>query len=115
MAGKLAMICVVITAAACTTVTRSETFIPVQLVDGEQVKIWGVEARREDQSVKLTGQVTRGALPRGPLRQHVHVEILNPTGIVLASQDAAMYPFIALRETSQVNCKAGTISTYRKE
>jgi hypothetical protein len=70
----------------------------VQLVHGEQIKIRGLAARRADQGVKLTGQVDRTALPRGPLRQHVHVEILNLAGAVLATEDAGFYPFIALRE-----------------
>lgn len=109
MVSKPAVLCAVIALGACATVTSSETLSPVQLVHGEQLKIWGVEARREEQSVKLTGQVDRSALPRGPLRQHVHVEILDSAGAVVATQDAALYPFIALREMGTARLSA-TIS-----
>lgn len=106
MIGKPAMLCTVLAVAACTTVTSSESRIPVQLVHGEQIKLWGVEARREEEGVTLTGQVTRGALPRGPLRQHVHVEILNPAGAMLVTQDAALYPFTALRKKGTARLSA---------
>ena len=106
MIGKPSILCTMLAVAACTTVTSSESRIPVQLVHGEQIKLWGVEARRADQTVKLTGQVDRTALPRGPLRQHVHVEILNPAGTVLATQDAALYPFTALREKGTARLSA---------
>lgn len=109
MVSKPVLLCGVIALAACTTVTSSETLSPVQLVHGEQLQIWGVEARRDEQSVKLTGQVDRSALPRGPLRQHVHVEILDSAGVVVATQDAALYPFTALREMGTARLSA-TIS-----
>lgn len=106
MIGKAAMLCAVLAVAACASVRRSEMLVPVQLLHGEQIKILDVEARRADQTVKLTGQVDRTALPRGPLRQHVHVEILNPAGTVLATQDAALYPFIAMREKGTARLSA---------
>lgn len=109
MIGKAAMLCTVITVAACTTLTQSETHLPVQLVQGEQLKIWGVEARREEQSVKLSGQVDRSALPRGLLREHVHVEVLDNAGVVVATQDAALYPLTALRSMGTARLSA-TIS-----
>ena len=98
MFSKPALLCAAIALGACTTVTSSEMLGPVQLVHGEQLKIWGVEARRDERNVKLTGQVDRSALPRGLLRHHVHLEILDTTGAVIATQDAALYPFTALRE-----------------
>lgn len=106
MLSRSAMLCGGFAVVACATVTGSESIVPVQLVHGEQIKIWGVEARRDEQSVTLTGQVDRTALPRGPLRQHVHVEILNEAGAVLATEDAAMYPFIALREKGTARLSA---------
>ncbi len=109
MIGKAAMLCAVITVTACTTMTPSEAHVPVQLVHGEQLKIWSVEGRRDEQNVKLTGQVSRSALPRGLLRQHVHLEILDTAGAVIATQDAALYPFTALREMGTARLSA-TIS-----
>ncbi len=106
MIRKAVILCAVIAVAACTTVTRSETHVHVKLVHGEQLKIWGVEARHEEQSVELTGQVDRTALPRGPLRQHVHLEILDGAGAVVATQDAALYPFTALREIGTAHLSA---------
>ena len=109
MVSKPALLCAVIALAGCTSVTSSEMSGAVQLVHGEQLKIWGVEARRDEQNVKLAGQVDRSALPRGPLREHVHVEVLNGAGVVVATQDAALYPFTALREMGTARLSA-TIS-----
>lgn len=106
MVSKPAILSALLAAAACTTVTSSESLVPVKLVHGEQIKIWGVEARRDEQKVKLTGQVDRSALPRGPLREHVHVEVLNGAGVVIATQDAAIYPFTALREMGTARLSA---------
>ena len=97
MVSKPAILSALLAAAACTTVTSSESLVPVKLVHGEQIKIWGVEARHDGQTIKLAGQVDRSALPRGPLREHVHVEVLNDVGVVVATQDAALYPLTALR------------------
>lgn len=106
MVSKPALLCAVIALSACTSVTSSEMPSAVQLVHGEQLKIWGVEARRDEQNVKLAGQVNRSALPRGPLREHVHVEVLNAAGVVVATQDAALYPFTALREMGTARLSA---------
>ena len=97
MVSKPAILSALLAAAACTTVTSSESLVPVKLVHGEQIKIWGVEARHDGETIKLAGQVDRGALPRGPLREHVHVEVLNDVGVIVATQDAALHPFTALR------------------
>lgn len=60
--------------AACMTVTRSQAHGSVKPVHGEQLRIRGVETQRDEQSVRLAGQVNRSARPRRPLREHVHVE-----------------------------------------
>lgn len=109
MVSKPALLCAVIALAGCTSATSSEMSGAVQLVHGEQLKIWGVEARRDEQKAKLAGQVDRSALPRGPLREHVHVEVLNGAGVVVATQDPALYPFTALREMGTARLSA-TIS-----
>ena len=106
MVSKPAILSALLAAAACTTVTSSESLVPVKLVHGEQIKIWGVEARHDGQTIKLAGQVDRSALPRGPLREHVHVEVLNDVGVVVATQDAALYPFTSLREMGTARVSA---------
>ena len=106
MVSKPALLFAVIALAGCTSVTNSEKPGAVQLVHGEQLKIWGVEAQRDEQNVRLTGQVDRSALPRGPLREHVHVEVLNDAGVVVLTQDAALYPFTALREMGTARLSA---------
>jgi hypothetical protein len=95
---RSAVLCAGPSLIARTTVTRSDAPGPEQLVHGGQLRIWGVEARRDEHSVRLAGQVNGSALPRGPLREHVHVEVLNDAGVVVATQNAALYPFTALRK-----------------
>lgn len=109
MVSKPALLCAVIALAGCASVTSPQMPGAVQLVHGEQLKIWGVEARRDEENVKVAGQVDRSALPRGPLREHVHVEVLNDAGVVVATQDAALYPFTALRKMGTARSSA-TIS-----
>jgi hypothetical protein len=104
--SRSAVLCAGLALAACTTVTRSEAPGSVQLVHGEQLRIWGVEAQRDEQSVRLAGQVNRSALPRGPLREHVHVEVLNSAGVVVVTQDAALYPLTALRKMGTARLSA---------
>ena len=106
MVSKPALLFAVIALAGCTSVTSSEMPGAVQLVHGEQLKIWGVEVQRDEQKLNLTGQVDRSALPRGPLREHVHVEVLNDAGVVVLTQDAAHYPFTALREMGTARLSA---------
>ena len=106
MVRKPAILSALLAAAACTTLTSSESLVSVKLVHGEQLKIWGVEARHDGQTVKLAGQVDRSALPRGPLREHVHVEVLNDVGVVVATRDAALYPFTSLREMGTARVSA---------
>ena len=108
MVSRSAVLCAGLALAACTTVTRSEAPGSVKLVHGEQLRIWGVEAQRDERSVRLAGQVNRSALPRGPLREHLHVEVLNNAGAVVVTQDAALYPFTALRKMGTARLSAST-------
>lgn len=82
---------------SCATGAPPSTGLPVTLVQGDQLKLWGAEANRIADGVSVTAQVDRTALPRGPLREHVHVEALDASGQVLTVQDAAIYPLVALR------------------
>jgi hypothetical protein len=71
--------------------------LPVEVLRGEQLRPWGVEAGVAGDTIKLKGQVDRTSLPTGPLREHVHVEVRNAAGEVLSVHDADIYPFTALR------------------
>lgn len=98
MVRQYALLIAVIGMAACQTAPDMASQLPVRLVHGEQLKIWGVDAREEGGDIDVSGQVQRTALPRGPLREHVHLEVLDSAGAVIATEDAALYPFVALRE-----------------
>lgn len=82
---------------ACALAAPLSSGLPVKLVQGDQLKLWGVEANHSADGITISGQVDRTALPRGPLREHVHVETLDATGQVLSVQDAGIYPVTALR------------------
>lgn len=82
---------------SCATGAPGSSGLPVTLVQGDQLKLWGAEASRIPDGVSVTAQVDRTALPRGPLREHVHAEALDASGQVLTVQDAAIYPLVALR------------------
>jgi len=82
---------------ACAIAAPLSSGLPVKLVQGDQLKLWGVEANHTADGITISGQVDRTALPRGPLREHVHVETLDATGQVLSVYDARIYPVTALR------------------
>lgn len=88
------------------TVTRSQAHGSVKPVHGEQLRFRGVETQRDEQSVSLAGQVNRSARPRRPLREHVHVEVLNNAGVVVIMQDAALDPFTASRKMGTARLSA---------
>jgi hypothetical protein len=81
---------------ACAT-SGSSTGPRVSLEQGEQLRLWGVEAQIEADALAIEGQVSRTALPRGSLVEHVYVEVRNEAGAIIAFDDASIYPVTALR------------------
>ena len=71
--------------------------MPVEVLRGDQLTPWGVQVSVSGDTIKLKGQVDRTALPTGPLREHVHVEVRNAESKVLSFHDADIYPLTALR------------------
>jgi hypothetical protein len=93
---RLAAILLVVTISGCVSVGEPSA-LQVNVKGGEQLKPWGVEAGRGATGISLRGQVNRTALPRGPLREHVHVEILDASGQLVSVHEALIYPVTALR------------------
>jgi hypothetical protein len=92
----LAAILLAVTISGCVSVGESSA-LQVNVQGGDQLKPWGVEAGRGATGISLRGQVNRTALPRGPLREHVHVEILDASGQLVSVHEALIYPVTALR------------------
>lgn len=93
---KLAAILLAAAAGGCVSVGAS-TPLQIDVRGGDQLKPWGVEAGRGANGISLRGQVNRTALPRGPLREHVHVEVLDASGQIVSVHEALIYPITALR------------------
>jgi len=93
---RLAAILLAVTISGCASVGASST-LQVNVQVGDQLKPWGIEAGRGASDISLRGQVNRTALPRGPLREHVHVEILDASGQRVSVREAHIYPVTALR------------------
>ena len=93
---KLAAILLAAAAGGCVSVGAS-TPLQIDVRGGDQLKPWGVEAGRGATGISLRGQVNRTALPRGPLREHVHVELLDASGQRVSVHEAHIYPVTALR------------------
>jgi hypothetical protein len=84
-------------AASCATPSSSEGTVPVEIVQGELVKLWGVSSQRTDGGVEVTGSVTRQRGPNGPFNEHLHAEAINPSGDILSAQDVPWNSIASLR------------------
>jgi hypothetical protein len=93
---RLAAILLAVAISGCVSVGGSST-LQINVHGGDQLTPWGVDAGHGSTGISLTGQVNRTALPRGPLREHVHVEILDASGQRVSVHDAHIYPVTALR------------------
>jgi hypothetical protein len=93
---RLSTILLAVTISGCVSVGGSSA-LQINVHAGDQLTPWGVQAGLVTTGITLTGQVNRTALPRGPLREHVHVEILDASGQRVSVHDAHIYPVTALR------------------
>lgn len=98
--GKFAVVPLLAVIGGCVSVGISSA-LPVEVRHGDQLKPWGVQADVGRDATSLSGQVTRTFLPKGPLREHVHVELLDAGGRVLSLHDAKIYPVTALRSQGE--------------
>jgi hypothetical protein len=86
---------------SCASAPLGQNSLPVEVVQGDQLKLWGVEANLGSDTLDIDAQVNRMALPVGQLREHVHVEILDASGQIISEHDAHLYPVVALRSRGQ--------------
>ena len=93
---RLAAILLAVTISGCVSVSESSA-LQVNVQGGDQLKPWGVEAGRGATGISLRGHVNRTALPRGPLREHVHIELRDASGQRVSVHEALIYPVTAVR------------------
>lgn len=84
-------------AASCATPSPSEGTVPVEIVQGQLVKLWGVSSQRTDSGVEVSGSVTRPRGPNRPFNEHLHAEAINPSGDILEAQDVPWNSIASLR------------------
>jgi hypothetical protein len=88
---------VLLLGAACATPSPSIGSVPVDIVQGELVELWGVSSTRTDRGVEVSGSVTRPAGPNRPFNEHLHAETINLSGTVLEARAVPWNSIASLR------------------
>ena len=84
-------------AASCASTPPIQGSIPVELVQGEMVELWGVSARQTTDGVAVSGNAQRRLTPNRPLNEHLHAEALGAGGQLLETRDVAWNSIVSLR------------------
>lgn len=88
---------VLLLATACATSSPSMQSVPVDIVQGELVELWGVSSTRTEAGVEVSGAVTRPRGPNRPFNEHLHAEAINTSGAILEAQDVPWNSIASLR------------------
>jgi hypothetical protein len=88
---------VLLLGAACATPSPSIGSVPVDIVQGELVELWGVSSTRTDTGVDVSGSVTRPRGPNKPFNEHLHAETISQSGAVLEARDVPWNSIASLR------------------
>jgi len=83
--------------AGCATAPVSIAPVPVDIVQGKLVELWGVSSTRTDTGVDVSGSVTRPAGPNRPFNEHLHAETISQSGAVLEARDVPWNSIASLR------------------
>lgn len=78
---------VAILSAACTSAPDPYTSVPVDIVQGKLVRVWGTSGERIADGAKVTGYAKRRLAPNGAVNEHLHAEALAADGHVLEAKD----------------------------
>lgn len=88
---------VLLLAAACATSSPSMGSVPVEILQGELVELWGVSSARTEAGVEVSGSVTRQRGPNRPFNEHLHAEAIDPSGAILEARDVPWNSIASLR------------------
>lgn len=102
----LILVSAAIFGASCATAPRSENVVPIELVQGQTIHLWGVSAERTPDGVKVSGFAAREPKPNGPVNEHLHADAIGARDIVLQSNPVPWNSLASLRSK-----KTGSFST----
>ena len=88
---------VLLLGAACATPSPSIGSVPVDIVQGELVELWGVSSTRTDTGVDVSGSVTRPRGPNKPFNEHLHAETISQSGAILEAREVPWNSIASLR------------------
>lgn len=94
---KLMAAGVLLLATACATPAPSIGSVPVDIVQGELVELWGVSSARVTAGVEVRGSVTRPRGPNRPFNEHLHAETINESGAILEAREVPWNSIASLR------------------
>lgn len=83
--------------AGCATAPDSIAPVPVDIVQGKLVELWGVSAARTEAGLVVSGSVTRQRGPNRPFNEHLHAETISASGSVLEARDVPWNSVASLR------------------
>lgn len=73
--------------AACASAPDARTSVPVEIVQGKLVRVWGTSAALVADGAKVTGYAKRRVAPNGAVNEHLHAEAVAQDGRLLESKD----------------------------
>lgn len=84
-------------AASCVSAPAAGPSVPLEIVQGEMIELWGVTAQRTVSGVKVVGNAMRRQGPNKPFNEHLHAEALDASGQVAEAQDVPWNSIASLR------------------
>lgn len=95
--NRLLAVAVLLLTTSCATSPPSIGPVPVEIVQGELVELWGVSSARTEAGVEVSGSVTRQRGPNRPFNEHLHAEAIDPSGATLEARDVPWNSITSLR------------------
>lgn len=111
---------VAIALTGCVTGPDTQAILPVEIVQGKVVQIWGVSGVRTPDGAKITGHAKRRLAPNGAVNEHLHAEALAENGSLLESRNVKWNTPASVRvkastsfQTTFASMPAGELSRVR--
>lgn len=85
-------------AASCASAPSVQNAVPVDLVQGEMIELWGVTASRTTEGLVVSGNAKQRLVPKNELLdEHLHAEAIGSDGRVLETRDVSWNSLASLR------------------
>lgn len=103
---KAIVLCALVLATACATTPSTEDLIPVDVVQGQNVHLWGVIAERTPDGAEVFGYAARSQTRNELVSEHLHVETIGIDGQILQFNPVPWNSAASLRSRKSASFQA---------